>query len=866
MELIEREDFLAQLHSGFKKIASEEAGHCYFITGEPGIGKTTLVKAFLNEVEDESIQYAGACDSLFTPRSLAPLYDLALQIKADWNLKAQSTLSRSELFSKFVQEISGQHKPVVLVFEDIHWADEATLDFVKFFARRIGRMNCLFLLTCRDDEISQQHALRNVLGDLSRDSYTRIQLTVLSKEAVYKLADEKGYDAENVYSISGGNPFYVNEILASYSPGVPDNIKDSILAVYDRQEEGTKNAWQICSVIPGGLEISLFAKIRTSWDEAIDHCFALNIIVIKNDRIVFKHELYRRTIENSLSPFKRIALNKKLLDLLFNSFEEEGEIERILHYAKNANENKLVVKYAPLAAKKAVLTGAHMEASKLYLTAIEYFHGNDKDQLVELYDAYSYECYLTGQIKEAIVYQEKVLKIYEEKKDPELTGSSLRFLSRLWWFEGNREIAERYGKQAVDLLQARPASKAKAMALSNMSQLKMLSEEVNACIEWGYSAIEMAKEINDDEILCHALNNVGTAQWQAAPLNKTVNPYLMESLDIALEHAYHEHAARAYSNIISYAAEFKNYALANKFLQEGIHYCEENGLDSWTTYILTWSCRLLLETGNWNEAMIIASNLYSNPAQPAIVKIGALRSITTIKIRSGASDALDHLKELRALAFVTKEYHQIIPTMIASLEYEWLTSKKIITDEELNSCMKLMKKVDNLFLNSEFGYWLNKVRQQDADLSKLFEPYAFLKAGEAGKAALCWMATGCPFEQAIALSEGTEQNKKEALSILQQLGANAVYEKLKMQMRAGGIKNIPRGLRESTKTNPALLTNRELDVLNLLQKAMGNKEIADTLFISPKTVDHHISSILFKLEAGSRSKAVTEALRLGILK
>ena len=279
-----------------------------------------------------------------------------------------------------------------------------------------------------------------------------MQLTPLSRQAVDKMAAEKGYNGEDVYSISGGNPFYVNEILASYSPGVPDNIKDSILSVYDRQEEGTKNAWQICSVIPEGLEINRFAKIKSSWDEGMDHCFALKIIIVKNDKVVFKHELYRRTIEGSLSPFKRIALNKKMLELFLDSFEEEGEIERIVHYAKNANENKLVVKYAPIAAKQAASVGAHIEASKLFLTAIEYSDGNDEDQLVEFYEAYAYECYLTNQIKEAIIYQGKALKIWQKKNEMEQTGNSLRFLSRLWWFDGNREEAEKYGKQAIEIL------------------------------------------------------------------------------------------------------------------------------------------------------------------------------------------------------------------------------------------------------------------------------------------------------------------------------------------------------------------------------------------------------------------------------
>src|SRR6185503_3338033 len=138
----------------------------------------------------------------------------------------------------------------LIVFEDIHWADEATLDFIKFLARRINRLHCLFILTYRDDEIHSHHPLRNVLGQLPPDSFTRLQLTPLSKQAVEKMAGEKGYNGEDVYSISGGNPFYVNEILASYSQGVPDNVKDSILSSYNRQEERTKQVWELLSVIP----------------------------------------------------------------------------------------------------------------------------------------------------------------------------------------------------------------------------------------------------------------------------------------------------------------------------------------------------------------------------------------------------------------------------------------------------------------------------------------------------------------------------------------------------------------------------------------------------------------------------------------
>src|SRR6187551_3537408 len=473
MELVERAGVLASLQKTFKNVTEGE-GHCLFISGEAGIGKTSLVKTFCQQQEN-CIIYQGACDALFTPRPLAPLYDIVWQVRSDLWPASHTIEERSELFLKFFHELSVKKEKILIVFEDIHWADEATLDFIKFFARRITKLKCLFILTYRHDEINSGHYLRNILGDLSPDTFTRIQLQPLSKDAVYKMAVEKGYDAEDVYNISGGNPFYVTEILASYSPGVPDNIKDSILSVYNRQEKGTKNAWEISSVIPEGLEVNRFAIMKSLWDEGMDHCFALNIIIIKNDRVVFKHELYRRTIEASLSPFKRIELNKKILEFFLASFEEAGEIERIVHYAKNANANALVIKYAPLAAKQASSVGAHTEAAKLFFTAIEYSAG-EKEQLLALYEAYAYECYLINQTTEAIIYSSKSMELWKQKGDIEKLGNCLYFLSRLWWINDNMVKAEYFAAQAIEVLESQPSSGAKAMAYSLMSQLKMYSD------------------------------------------------------------------------------------------------------------------------------------------------------------------------------------------------------------------------------------------------------------------------------------------------------------------------------------------------------------------------------------------------------
>jgi DNA-binding CsgD family transcriptional regulator/tetratricopeptide (TPR) repeat protein len=865
MELIERDIFLALLQSKFENI-SEGEGHCVFVSGEAGIGKTSLVKTFCKELKKTSNIYLGTCDALFTPRPLAPLYDILLQIGKGLPENSGDIADRTAFFTRVFHELSNKKEPGLIIFEDIHWADEATLDFIKFLGRRITQLRYLFILTYRDNEIHSRHPLRNVLGQLNPDSFTHIQLLPLSRQAVEKMAEEKGYNGKEVYSISGGNPFYVNEILASYSDGIPDNIKDSILSVYNRQDEKTKHTWEILSVLPTGFEIRYLEKMEPLYAVAIEQSLGSKIIILKDGLLFFKHELYRRTIEMSLSPLVRVALNKKILDMFRENFEQNGETERIIHHAKNANEYGFVVHYAPIAARQAAAVGAHIEASKLYLSAIEYYQGNDEDTLIQFYESYAYECYLTNRIREAIIYTGKSLTLWKKKNDTEKIGNSMRFLSRLWWFEGNREQAENFGGQAIEVLDKQPSSRVKAMAYSNMSQLKMLSDEAAECIFWGEKAIAIARELNDDETLSHALNNVGAVQMRIQSSAQKGLDLLHQSLDIALKNSYHEHVARAYTNIGCNGVAMKDYISAKKAFEKGIQYCEERDLHSWTTYMLSWKARIDLETGNWKEAYSIADNLIKNENQPPVVKIGALAVAVKIKIRRGDHDVLALLLEEKTMAFEAMELQRIIPALSSLLEYEWLTGKIFIETDILDRIKAMIKHSHNVFGNSEFAFWLLKVRKQHLPLREIYEGYDVSSVTKSMKAAVVWEKLGCPYEQALALFEGTDNDKRKAITIVHALGADAVYDKMKLEMRTSGIKSIPRGIRKTTQSNVALLTGRELDVLQLLKEGIQNKEIAARLFISAKTVDHHISSILFKLDVNSRSKAVREAVRLEIIK
>ena len=856
MELIERAGFLNTLHDKFEDIAEAE-GHCFLVSGEAGIGKTSLVRTFCQEIKKECKILQGTCDALFTPRPLAPLYDIAWQMQSDVMERVHDKKDRTTLFTNLLQELSVQKEPIVLIFEDVHWADEATLDFIKFLARRINQLHCLFILTFRDNEIISGHPLRNVFGQLPRDVFTRLQLTALSKEAVETMAAGKGYSGESVYSISGGNPFYVTEILASYSCGVPDNVKDSILTVYNRQNEKTKEVWKFLSVQPTGFETDYLLKMDPSCVEAVELSLESGIILHEQGKVFFKHELYRRTIEASLSPLLRVSLNKRILDLFLKDFEQKREIERIIHHAKNANEYELVTHYALIAAKRTSCIGAHIESAKLYCSAIEYYQGHDKNKLHELYEGYAYECYLINKHKDAIIYMNRSLKLWEGEEDIERSSDCMRFLSRLYWVDGNRKQSESLASKAIDLLNDKPDSRTKGLAYSNLSQLTMIYNQYPEAVYWGEKAMVIAKKLDDADILAHALDSVGTVKMRLTGSKKEGFELLQKSLDIALQNSFHEHAARAYSNMGANGIFLKDYAFAKDILEKGLKYCEELDMDTWVNYMLGHMTRLKLETGQWEEACTIAENLINNTNQGTIFKIGALAVIATLKMRRGDNDVEPILLDARAKAFGTMELQRIIPVLAALLEYEWITGKVLVDKVAIDYTITMLEQTGDADMDNKFAYWLLKVREQYVPFHKSHKDY---------NNANMWEELGCPYEQALALFAGDESDKRKAIGIVQELGASAVYEKLKMEMRASGIKSIPRGMRESTRANAARLTGREVDVLKLLKEGMQNKEIADRLFISAKTVDHHITSILFKLDVNTRVKAVHEAINLDIIK
>ena len=870
-DLLEREPQLAQLALLLEKAARGE-GNTVLIGGEAGIGKTSLVERFTQRQRDSARTLWGACEALFTPRPLGPLYDIAHTAPdSDLPTLLERGADRPALFAALLDELRHSPRPSVVVFEDVHWADEATLDLIKFLGRRIHQTAALFILTYRDDEIGKDHPLRYVLGDLPARTVTRIALPSLSAAGVAALASAAHRPAEQLYATTGGNPFFVTEVLASATPGVPVTVRDAVLARVSRLPAATRQVVELVSVAPARMEHTLIAAI-VGGDAALgalDPALSARILRQEDEAVAFRHELARQAVESALAALERRALHARVLSALLArgdagaAAQGRVQVARLVHHAEHAGDRAGVLRFAPQAAREAAAHGAHREAAAHYTTALRY--GNDlaAERRAELLEGLAYECYLTSQMQDAARAREAALTIWRQLDSPEKVGHNLRWLSRLNWFLGHDAEAERYADQAVELLHGLPPGKELAMAYSNRAQLSMLAHDTADTLRWGALAVELSERIGDVDTLTHALNNIGTTLLDSADEHGW--SHLERSLRLALDHGFEEHVARAYTNLACQAVIARDYPRAMRYLDAGIDSCTERDLDAWRLYMLGWRARAQFERGDWAAADLDAAAVLSGPRATPVSRIVALVALGRVRIRRGDPGARAVLDEARDRALATGELQRIGPMAVARAEAAWMHGDLAGCVAEARPGFELALSHEDARLVGELAFWIWRGGALDEPPAVVSEPFALQMRGDWKAAAAEWERLGCPYERALALADGDEPAQRDALAIFEGLGARPAAELVRRRLREQGVRDIARGPRPATRANPQGLTNRQLEILRLLAEGLRNAEIAARLSTSSKTVDHHVSAVLSKLGVRSRAEAVARAHQMGIL-
>jgi hypothetical protein len=402
MDLLEREQYFDQLTQLWRAAATGH-GCTVLVSGEAGIGKTALVEQFVHQHCQAARRLWGACDALFTPRPLGPLHDMAAEVQGAWATLLQRETPRSVLFSAFLNDLQ-QGGPTVVVIEDTHWADEATLDLITFLGRRIAHLPTLVLLTYRDDALARDHPLRAVLGDLPSGAAARLRLPLLSEQAVRHLARHAlrpQRSLEQLYAVTGGNPFFVTEVLASNTAAIPPTVRDAVLARVARLSPPAQALLELVSVVPTRTERWLLDTMQEEVPLALEDGFSSGMLSVDLTTVAFRHELARLAVESTLSPQRRQTLHVRLLERLLAHGADPSQAARLVHHAAGANDEAVIARYAPLAARHAASQGAHREAAAHYATALAHAGALSAEQRATLQEALAEECYCLGRLEEA---------------------------------------------------------------------------------------------------------------------------------------------------------------------------------------------------------------------------------------------------------------------------------------------------------------------------------------------------------------------------------------------------------------------------------------------------------------------------------
>jgi predicted ATPase/DNA-binding CsgD family transcriptional regulator len=861
MDLLEREEELGALSSLLTDTADGAGGRLVLVSGEAGIGKTALLSRFCGEEARGVRTLWGACERLFTPRALGPFLDVAEHTGGELAEVAAEGGRPHAFVAALLRELA-RARPTVLVLEDLHWADEATLDVLRLLAGRLAEVPALVLASFRDDELARDHPLRLVLGELAPGRIERLALRPLTERAVGRLAEPYGADDRALYARTAGNPFFVTEVLAAGDARIPDSVRDAVLARAAHLPAGARRLLEAVAVVPAQIELWLLERIAQAELPALEPCLWSGVLRSDERSIAFRHELARLAIEETTPPDRRLALHRAVVEALASPPVGRPDPARLAHHAEAAGDADAVHEHAPAAAARASTLGAHVEAAAQYARALRFADRLPLARQARLWDRYAYERHLTNHLEDALTGNAEALARRRALGQRLHEADALRFRSKLLWFTGRAGEAEETGCEAVSLLEQTPGGLELGRAYAQMANLALLRHRRPAVESWAAKAAAEAGRTGDLGVHASALNSLGTIECLAG--DEAGLAKLEQSLALARSSYGEEHIARALVNYTGVALDTRRYDLAEHYLAEGLAYTEERELASYRAYLLSFEARLALDRGHIAQAIRSAEAAVPPRGTMPLLQAVALALLGRARARRGDHDAQEPLDA--ALERAPRDDLGILgPVAVARAEHAWLTDRTDAIAAETDEAFRLAREREELWLTAELAYWRAKAGLAVGASVEAARPFALQLAGEAVAASEAWAAIGCPYEAAVARGDAdSPDDLRRALDELQRLGATPAARMVARRLRELGVRQIARGPRTSTRENPGLLTSRELEVLQLLETGLRNAEIAGRLYIAPKTVDHHVSAILRKLGVHSRLDAVAEARRRSV--
>ena len=841
--LLEREPALATLTTALSDMRSGQ-GRCVLVIGDAGVGKTSLLDAAMHADHGRFHWLRAGCDALHTPRPLGPLVDLSSALPESLAHDIHAGKTYNGLFPALLAWLRHPPAPRVLVIEDLHWADEATLDCVRYLGRRMADAGFALVLTLRPDQLDAHPPLRQTLAALSAAATLRIELGPLSPAAVAVLAGRHQRSAEGLHALTGGNPFYLRQLLSAAPGALPGSLRDTVLAQADLLAPPVRDALDTLSCSPGGLELEQLLALHPEALPGLDSPAARALVEARPPWLVFKHELARRALEEALPPLRRWQVHRGLLERLQTLPAQPGLLARQVHHAATAGLSAQVWALAPKAAAEAEAVSAYRAAVRLLQLALTHGAAAPAAERAQLLDQLALRLHNIQASAESAAALREAITLKQAAGDRLGSAISLAQLA----------------------LQLTPDPQALGLAEQAVAALEGQFDNAGAGAAFSALAITLANAGRSAEALQHAQQALRSAEASgdarsrlnvgsvAAAVALSVEPSaeafdrLEAFIGDAIQQGRPDRAAVPMVNLASVGLQHGELARVLAITERGILYCAERDLDMVTAHLVVRRALALDEQAAWPEMLAVLGTLDTMASVPTRQLASAALMRCRLQALRGEANEPDTWAAQVDAALQGRSDLVPVYACLRAAEAAWLRGD---TPACLHWVQQGLPYADGPWQQGQLRQWWRRAGSALPEApGPLALPHRAAEAGDWQAAAEAWLQRGCRLEAALMLVEGDDASLNKGLALLAELGAQGALAAVHRQLRAAGL----RGPYRHTRMDPLGLTPRERQVAELLAQGLSNAEIAQHLHRSERTVEHHVAALLSKLGVARRSQ------------
>jgi DNA-binding CsgD family transcriptional regulator/tetratricopeptide (TPR) repeat protein len=843
--LVERGEQLLSLQGVIS--GSAEEGHVVLISGEAGHGKTSLLSVFLDTLDHRFTILSAACEPVGIPAPFAPLYDLLDKLPTDLVTEIRSGAGRPIIYAGLLDVLKNDR--VMLVVEDVHWADEATLGLVRYLGRRIASTGGTLIITYRTEAVDLAPLLRLVIADLG-PAAVRIDLPALSLEGVSAMCRGLDLDPAQVHAATLGNPFFVEEVIRHPELRVPPSVQNAVLVNAEQLSEDARELLYMVALSPDGIDLDLLISSGPDAGAYVDTALRRLLLATSGDRIACRHDLIRESLLQAIPPLLARSLHRRLLEHLEGRAGDSVDTARLAYHAVGAGDAAKAVVYSLRAAEDARALGAHRQTAFHYSNALSFAETLDSATLDQvLLDAAMEHCVINAFETAVDLASQRVVLAADPVSLARARAWVSYFLSRLNELDG----CGREALFAIEILRTEPMTEELAVGLAVFAWRELVEGRYSEAIRYGDQAVTVARAVHYPPMEVHAAVTAGTARsFLHDPAGRS---QVEAAVRLGVERNLGEFAARAMNNLGLLSLWRGRPVQALQEFERLVEYTQTRELDAWYIAAIATRATLNVMHGRWDEADLDLEMVMGQETCRQ-TEIETLNTAAILRARRGDPGAADLIEDAVTSVESFDDHEANVTACALAMEGAWIG---LISREAAEFRYREILRSPVLPADDSgrgvLGYWATRLGLE-APEGRIPGPAGLERDGRVAEASQSWEERGYPVEAAVTKAMLPDANLEAVFSGLSKLGADGVIRGLRTELQRRRVARIPRGQRQTTRQNPFGLTERQAEVLSLMVSGLSNAAIAEQLFITEKTVSHHVSAVLTKLNVSSRLQAV----------